>query len=80
MGKVSMLDQIEVRITCVNCGPIEIPVGKLRGKTSHRCVRCGFEQRLDQEPLRSHIVMLLKEADQLDDRRRRSGYTVARPR
>ena len=79
MGKVSMLDQIQVRIICINCGPVEIPVGKLRGQTIHRCVRCGFEERLDQEPLRSHISMLLKEADQLDDRRRRSGYTVARP-
>jgi hypothetical protein len=80
MGKVSMLDQIQVRVICINCGPVEVPLGKLRGQTIHRCDRCGFEERLDQEPLRSHITMLLKEADQLDDRRRRSGYTVARPR
>ena len=80
MGKVSMLDQIQVRVICMNCGPAEVPLGKLRGQTTHCCARCGYEERLDQEPLRSHITMLLKEADQLDDRRRRSGYTVARPR
>jgi len=41
MGKVSMLDQIQVRVICINCGPVEIPVGKLRGQTIHRCARCG---------------------------------------
>jgi hypothetical protein len=76
MSKVSMLEQIRVRVTCINCGPVEIPVGKLRDKQIHRCVRCGHEQRLDEEPLRSHIAMLLKEADELDAKRRRSGYMV----
>ncbi len=78
MAKVSMLDQIRVRVPCINCGPVEIPVGKLRGMSIYRCVRCGVEERLDQEPLRSHISMLLKEADELDAKRRRSGYTVKR--
>jgi hypothetical protein len=78
MSKASMLEQIRVRVTCDNCGPVEIPVGKLRDKKIHRCVACGSEQRLDQEPLRSHISMLLKEADELDARRRRSGYMVSK--
>ncbi len=78
MSKASMLDQIRVRVVCVNCGPVEIPLGQLKGKRTHPCTRCGFDIRLDREPLRSHLAMLLSEAEQLDAKRRRSGYTVTR--
>ena len=78
MSKASMLDQIRVRVMCVNCGPAEVPLANVKGKRSHACGRCGFEIRLDREPLRSHLAMLLSEADELDARRRRSGYMVAR--
>lgn len=78
MSKASMFDQIRVRVVCVNCGPAEIALASVKGKRSHPCARCGFEIRLDREPLRSHLAMLLNEADELDARRRRSGYTVTR--
>jgi len=63
MSKASMLDQISVRVVCVNCGPAEVPLANVKGKRSHACGRCGFEIRLDREPLRSHLAMLLSEAE-----------------
>jgi hypothetical protein len=73
---VSMFDQILVRITCQACGPAEVKVGQLIGKAVFNCSGCGKDMRLDEEPLKSHIAMLIDNASRIDAKRRRSGYVV----
>ena len=57
---------------------IEVKVGKLIGKTTFACDNCGKEMRLDREPLKSHLAMLVENAGRIDAKRRRSGYVVRR--
>ncbi|MGE0238659.1 MAG: hypothetical protein AB7F09_19745 [Parvibaculaceae bacterium] len=76
---VSMFDQILVRVNCTACGPTEIKVGQLIGKTAFACGSCGQDIRLDEEPLKSHLAMLVDNATRIDARRKRSGYVVRRP-
>jgi uncharacterized Zn finger protein len=75
---VSMFDQILVRVNCKACGPSEVKVGQLIGKTAFACSTCGKDMRLDQEPLKSHLAMLVENATRIDAKRRRSGYVVRR--
>lgn len=75
----SMFDQIFVRVNCKTCGPTEIKVGQLIGKTAFACGNCGQDMRLDQEPLKSHLAMLVDNASRTDAKRKRSGYVVKRP-
>lgn len=75
---VSMFDQILVRVNCKACGPSEIKVGHLIGKTAFACSTCGTDMRLDEEPLKSHLAMLVDNATRIDARRKRSGYVVKR--
>jgi hypothetical protein len=75
---VSMFDQIFVRVNCTTCGPIEVKVGQLIGKTAFACATCGQDMRLDQEPLKSHLAMLVDNASRIDAKRKRSGYVVKR--
>lgn len=77
---VSMFDQILVRVTCKICGPTEIKVGELIGKTDFACNSCGEAMRLDQEPLKSHLAMLVDNAGRIDAKRKRNGYVVRRVR
>ena len=60
---LSMYDQILVRVNCKTCGPSEVKVGQLIGKTAFACATCGKELPLDQEPLRSHLAMLVENGD-----------------
>lgn len=76
---VSMFDQILVRVNCKTCGPTEIKVGQLIGKAAFACGNCGEDMRLDEEPLKSHLAMLVENATSVDTKRRRSGYVVNRP-
>jgi hypothetical protein len=76
---VSMFDQILVRVNCKVCGPTEIKVGQLIGKTVFSCHTCGQDMRLDKEPLKSHLAMLVENANSIDAKRKRSGYVVKRP-
>jgi hypothetical protein len=76
---VSMFDQIFVRVNCKVCGPTEIKVGHLIGKAAFACGNCGQDMRLDEEPLKSHLAMLVDNATRIDARRKRSGYVVRRP-
>ena len=79
MGAIaSMFDQILVRVNCRVCGPTEIKVGKLIGKTAFACGSCGRDMPLDEEPLKSHLTMLVDNATRIDARRKRSGYVVKR--
>jgi hypothetical protein len=75
---VSMFDQILVRVNCTACGPAEIKVGQLIGKTHFACGNCGQNMRLDEEPLKSHLAMLVDNASRIDAKRKRSGYVVKR--
>lgn len=75
---VSMFDQILVRVNCTACGPTEIKVGRLIGKTAFACDTCGRYMRLDEEPLKSHLAMLVDNATRIDAKRKRSGYVVKR--
>ena len=77
---VSMFDQILVRVNCAACGPSEVKVGQLIGKSAFACLSCGKDMRLDQEPLKSHLAMLVDNADRIDAKRKRSGYVVRRAR
>ena len=54
---VSMFDQILVRVNCTACGPSEVKVGQLIGKSAFACGSCGKDMRLDQEPLKSHLAI-----------------------
>jgi hypothetical protein len=76
---VSMFDQIFVWVNCTACGPTEVKVGQLIGKTAFACGNCGQDMRRDQEPLKSHLAMLVDNAGRIDARRKRSGYVVKRP-
>ena len=76
---VSMFDQIFVRVNCKTCGPAEIKVGQLIGKSAFACDNCGRDIRLDEEPLKSHLAMLVDNASRIDAKRKRSGYVVKRP-
>jgi hypothetical protein len=76
---ISMLDQLLVRVNCKTCGPTEFKVGHLLGKAAVTCEACGGDMPLDQEPLKSHLAMLVDSAAQVDARRKRSGYVVRRP-
>ena len=79
MGAISsMFDQILVRVTCQACGPCDIPIGQLKGTVAFTCVGCGLVIRLDHEPLKSHLPILIDYAAEFDARRRRSGYVVRR--
>jgi hypothetical protein len=73
---VSMFDQILVRVNCKACGPNEVKVGHLIGRTAFSCGACGADMRLDEEPLRSHLAMLVDNAARIDAKR--SGYVVKR--
>lgn len=73
---ISMFDQILVRVNCRVCGPAEITVGQLIGKSSFTCSGCGEDMRLDEEPLKSHLAILIDNANRIDAKRRRSGYVV----
>jgi hypothetical protein len=75
---VSMFDQILVRVNCKACGPCEVKVGHLIGRTAFACGVCGADMRLDEEPLKSHIAMLVDNATRIDAKRKRSGYVVRR--
>jgi hypothetical protein len=75
---VSMFDQILVRVNCKVCGPTELKVGQLIGKTAFACGSCGQDIRLDEEPLKSHLAMLVDNASRIDAKRKRSGYVVRR--
>lgn len=74
----SMFDQIQVRVSCKACGPRDVPVGQLKGKAAFACGGCGLLIRLDHEPLKSHLPLLINYAAEFDARRRRSGYVVKR--
>jgi hypothetical protein len=74
-----MFDQILVRVNCKTCGPTEIKVGQLIGKAAFACGNCGRDIPLDQEPLKSHLAMLVDNASRIDAKRKRSGYVVKRP-
>lgn len=76
---VSMFDQILVRVNCKACGPTEIKVGHLIGKAALACNSCGCAIPLDEEPLKSHLAMLVDNAIRVDAQRKRSGYVVKRP-
>ena len=43
------------------------------------CGTCGQDMRLDEEPLKSHLAMLVDNATRIDAKRKRSGYVVGRP-
>ena len=75
---VSMFDQILVRVNCKVCGPSEINVGQLIGRSALACNSCGQDMRLDEEPLKSHLAMLVDNATRIDAKRKRSGYVVKR--
>jgi len=76
---ISMLDQLPLQLTCVQCGYDEsINIGRFDNKKVWPCDACGHATDLGQEPIRSELEILRERAIQIDLQALERGESISR--